>query len=65
MQLKISEDKEPKDFDLSDIMCFIKKGIESIVDDEVTKRFAAEGIHSEFFGQVLTFIFQNFPLGIF
>ena len=43
MQLKISDDKEPKDFNLSDVMSFVKKGIEAIVDDEVTKRFAAEG----------------------
>ncbi|CAG2100996.1 unnamed protein product, partial [Medioppia subpectinata] len=42
MELKI----EKKEFDLSDGMNFIKQGIEAIVDDEVTKRFAAEELLS-------------------
>ncbi|XP_056592124.1 glycerol-3-phosphate acyltransferase 4 [Triplophysa dalaica] len=36
---------EPE-FDMSDIFYFCRKGVESIVDDEVTKRFSAEELES-------------------
>lgn len=45
MQIKLSDPQiQQKEFHFQDIMTFIKTGIEAIVDDEVTKRFAAEGI---------------------
>lgn len=34
------------EFDMSDILFFCRRGVESIVDDEVTKRFTAEEIES-------------------
>lgn len=34
------------EFDMSDIMFFCRHGVESIVDDEVTKRFTAEELES-------------------
>ena len=50
MELKESDlQKEQKEFHLSDVMPFMRSGIEAIVDDEVTKRFAAEGIHLYYF----------------
>lgn len=36
---------EPE-FDMSDIFYFCRRGVESIVDDEVTKRFTAEELES-------------------
>lgn len=36
---------EPE-FDMSDIFNFCRRGVESIVDDEVTKRFTAEELES-------------------
>jgi len=41
---ELSMNSQQKEFDLSDIMNFIRVGIKAIVDDEVTKRFDAEGI---------------------
>ncbi|XP_036864401.1 glycerol-3-phosphate acyltransferase 4 isoform X2 [Manis pentadactyla] len=38
-------DKSP-DFELSDIFYFCRKGMETIMDDEVTKRFSAEELES-------------------
>lgn len=35
-----------KDFHLGDIIPFVKKGMEAIVDDDFTKRFAAEELAS-------------------
>lgn len=34
------------EFELSDIFYFCRKGIETIMDDEVTKRFSAEELES-------------------
>ncbi|XP_060764940.1 glycerol-3-phosphate acyltransferase 4 [Neoarius graeffei] len=34
------------EFDMSDILFFCRRGVESIVDDEVTKRFTAEELES-------------------
>ncbi|TRY85419.1 hypothetical protein DNTS_016101 [Danionella cerebrum] len=39
------EGAEPE-FDMSDIFYFCRRGVESIVDDEVTKRFTAEELES-------------------
>jgi hypothetical protein len=33
-----------RDFQLGDIMDFVHKGIDTIIDDDVTKRFTTEGI---------------------
>ncbi|XP_028829314.1 glycerol-3-phosphate acyltransferase 4 isoform X2 [Denticeps clupeoides] len=44
------EIQEPRggggEFDMSDILYFCRRGVESIVDDEVTKRFTAEELES-------------------
>lgn len=37
---------DPPEFELSDIFYFCRKGVESIMDDEVTKRFSAEELES-------------------
>jgi glycerol-3-phosphate O-acyltransferase 3/4 len=43
--LSVSENTEPpRQFELSDICDFIQKGVQVMVDDEVTKRFDAEEI---------------------
>ncbi|XP_038045527.1 glycerol-3-phosphate acyltransferase 3-like [Patiria miniata] len=36
----------PEEFQLSDVCYFTKKGVEAIIDDEVTKRFTAEELPS-------------------
>lgn len=40
----LTPDVVQKDFHLSDIYDFARKGVLAIVDDEVTKRFHAEGL---------------------
>ncbi|XP_054167011.1 glycerol-3-phosphate acyltransferase 4-like [Oppia nitens] len=45
-EMEIKMNGEKKEFHLSDGINFIKLGIQSIVDDEVTKRFAAEELLS-------------------
>ncbi|KAL4609244.1 glycerol-3-phosphate acyltransferase 4-like isoform X1 [Arapaima gigas] len=41
----VAADGTPE-FDISDILCFCRRGVESIVDDEVTKRFTAEELET-------------------
>lgn len=55
LSMKIDDlfNSEKKTFNLVDICLLIKNGIQSIVDDEVTKRFDTEGL-------VCFFIFLNF-----
>lgn len=36
----------PPEFEMSDIFYFARRGVESIMDDEVTKRFSAEELES-------------------
>lgn len=40
------KDLDTPEFELSDIFYFCRKGIETIMDDEVTKRFSAEELES-------------------
>lgn len=46
LSMKIDDlfNSEKKSFNLVDICLLIKNGIQSIVDDEVTKRFDTEGL---------------------
>eukprot|EP00061_Rhincodon_typus_P015254 g42827.t1 len=37
---------DSREFEMSDIFYFCRKGVETIVDDEVTKRFSAEELES-------------------
>ncbi|KAA0704361.1 Glycerol-3-phosphate acyltransferase 4 [Triplophysa tibetana] len=45
-ELRRSGGGSEPEFDMSDIFYFCRKGVESIVDDEVTKRFSAEELES-------------------
>uniref|UniRef100_A0A8C1K9I5 Glycerol-3-phosphate acyltransferase 4-like n=1 Tax=Cyprinus carpio TaxID=7962 RepID=A0A8C1K9I5_CYPCA len=45
LMLRMRGGAEPE-FDMSDIFYFCRRGVESIVDDEVTKRFTAEELES-------------------
>jgi len=55
--LRRSQPLEAGDFALSDAMYFYKRGLESIVDDEVTQRFSSEELAS---WNLLTRTNQNF-----
>lgn len=56
-QLRRSRSLEGGDFALSDALYFCKKGLESIVDDQVTQRFSSEELAS---WNLLTRTNQNF-----
>ncbi|XP_005945097.1 glycerol-3-phosphate acyltransferase 3 [Haplochromis burtoni] len=56
-QLRHSRSLEGGEFALSDILYFCKKGLESIVDDQVTQRFSSEELAS---WNLLTRTNQNF-----
>ncbi|XP_040914258.1 glycerol-3-phosphate acyltransferase 3 [Toxotes jaculatrix] len=56
-QLRSSRSMEGAEFDLSDAFYFCKKGLESIVDDQVTQRFSSEELAS---WNLLTRTNQNF-----
>lgn len=57
-----------KEFDLSEVYYFLTQGIKAIVDDDVTKRFAAEGKNFDHFMNPyfnhLLFYIQNCKPGI-
>ncbi|KAM6902200.1 glycerol-3-phosphate acyltransferase 3 isoform 2-T2 [Xenentodon cancila] len=57
VQRRRSQSLAAGEFDLSDTMYFYKKGLESIVDDEVTQRFSSEELAS---WNLLTRTNQNF-----
>ncbi|XP_017282981.1 glycerol-3-phosphate acyltransferase 3 [Kryptolebias marmoratus] len=56
-ELRRSRPIPAKEFALSDVMYFYKKGLESIVDDQVTQRFSSEELAS---WNLLTRTNQNF-----
>lgn len=56
-QLRRSRSLEGSEFALSDVLYFCKKGLESIVDDQVTQRFSSEELVS---WNLLTRTNQNF-----
>lgn len=57
MQLRDSRSPTAAEFCLSDALYFYKKGVESIVDDQVTQRFSSEELAS---WNLLTRTNQNF-----
>lgn len=56
-QLRSSQSQAEGEFALSDAFYFYKKGLESIVDDQVTQRFSSEELAS---WNLLTRTNQNF-----
>lgn len=56
-QLRSSQSQAVGEFSLSDAFYFYKKGLESIVDDQVTQRFSSEELAS---WNLLTRTNQNF-----
>ncbi|KAL0183433.1 hypothetical protein M9458_022808, partial [Cirrhinus mrigala] len=54
---------EPE-FDMSDIFYFCRRGVESIVDDEVTKRFTAEELDNYNFHHISTRLTALWGVGV-
>ncbi|KAL0186545.1 hypothetical protein M9458_018215, partial [Cirrhinus mrigala] len=53
------------EFEMSDTFYFCRRGIESIVDDEVTKRFSAEELESNYnFHHISTRLTVLWGLGV-